>query len=76
MILSFRALWSLSTRRGAFPAVPKSEQHTTWKVKDEKAKNNTKGQRNKGSNEPQGSVFPYFAPLVLCPFLLKKLSSP
>jgi len=28
MILSFRALWSLSTRRGAFPASPRSEQQT------------------------------------------------
>jgi hypothetical protein len=32
MILSFRGLWSLSTRRGTFPAFPRSEQQTLGQI--------------------------------------------
>jgi hypothetical protein len=33
MILSFRALWSLFTRRGAFPAFPGSVQQTLGQMR-------------------------------------------
>jgi hypothetical protein len=41
-----------------------------------KRKTTQRDKGTKGQREPQCGVFPFFASLILCPFVLKKLSSP
>ena len=64
MILSFRALWSLSTRRGAFPAFSRSEQQTLGQIEPR----GSQGVTGKGNNHshPRVPRAPVVEPMRQC----------
>src|SRR5262252_2492735 len=64
-------------KRATFVAQLRFMEHVLWRIAVMKKRKTTQRDKgSKGQREPQGGVFPFFIPLTLCPFVLKKLSSP
>src|SRR5215510_5790093 len=64
-------------KRATFVAQLRFMELVIWRIAVmEKRKTTQRDKETKGQREPEGGVFPFFVPLTLCPFVLKKLSSP